>query len=202
MRAIVAATAVFLLAGCQGEAAPEAESQTLHDVMLSEIDAPADALWDVSNAAIGDEGGLDPALMDDAKWDRIAELAEQVAAGAHTISTLDPITVAAPGVAIGDADVPGGHTAAQVQAAIDANPELFREMAQTLGMHVADLAAAARARDAASAGPLIDQLDGVCESCHLNFWYPEQREMVEQFQNEGVVDQDHPGLGPAAEGGE
>ena len=194
--------ALALLAGCSASepdaaAPPETGDTTLHAIMVEQIDKHADELWDVSNAAIGDNGGLDPAKMDDARWDKIAELAEKVAAGSHAIAALDPITVAAPGVTIGDSGLPGGHTAEQVQGFISANPELLREMATTLGAHMDEIAVAARARDAARAGPLIDQLDSVCESCHLNFWYPEQKEMVERFQNEGVIDPDHPALGPA-----
>ena len=195
--------ALALLAGCSsGEPEPAASGHpreaTLHTIMVEQIDKHADELWDVSNAAIGDNGGLDPAKMDDARWDKLAELAEKVAAGSHAIAGLDPITVAAPGVTIGDSGLPGGHTAEQVQGFISANPELLREMATTLGTHMDEIAAAARAHDAAKAGPLIDQLDSVCESCHLNFWYPEQKELVERFQNEGVVDPDHPALGPVA----
>ena len=194
--------ALALLAGCSsGEPEPAATAETgdatLHAIMVNQIDKHADELWDVSNAAIGDNGGLDPAKMDDARWDRIAELAEKVAAGSHAIAALEPITVAAPGVTIGDSGLPGGHTAQQVQGFIAANPELLREMATTLGTHMDEIATAARARDAAKAGPLIDQLDSVCESCHLNFWYPEQKEMVERFQNEGVIDPDPPALGPS-----
>ena len=196
--------AVFLpllaLAACSQNSPDEAEPATLHEIMTAEIDEPADALWDVSNAAIGDEAGIDPALMDDERWEQIAVLAERVAAGAQRIAALDPIVVTRDGVEVADADIEGGHSAAQVQAAVDANPELLRELAESLGTHVTELAAAARAHDAARAGPLIDQLDGVCETCHLNFWYPEQKDLVEQFQNEGLVDPDHPALGPSESG--
>ena len=195
--------ALALLAGCSSDepdaaAPPETSDANLHAIMVEQIDKHADELWDVSNAAIGDNGGLDPSKMDDARWDKLAELAEKVAAGSHAIAALDPITVAAPGVTIGDSGLPGGHTAEQVQGFIAANPELFREMATTLGTHMDEIASAAHAHDAAKAGPLIDQLDSVCESCHINFWYPEQKDLIEQFQNEGVVDPDHPALGPAA----
>ena len=204
MRKVILSSAgtLMLLAGCSsGEpdaaAPPETGDTTVHKIMVNQIDKNADALWDVSNAAIGNNGGIDPAKMDDARWDKIAELAEKVAAGSHAVAALDPITVAAPGVTIGDSGLPGGHTAQQVQGFITANPELFREMATTLGTHMDEIAAAAHAHDAAKAGPMIDQLDSVCESCHINFWYPEQKDLIEQFQNEGVVDPDHPALGPA-----
>ena len=184
----LALTAAVALSACSQEAQqPEPDMVTFNDVMLKQIDEPADALWDVANAAIGDEGGIDPARMDDAKWDRLAMLAGRVKAGADAIAAMEPVKVARDGVKIGDEDIEGGHTAAQVQAAIDRDPALLRELANSLGGHMTELEAAAKAHDAARAGPLVDQLDGVCESCHLRFWYPEQREMVERYQREGVI---------------
>ena len=94
---------------------------------------------------------------------------------------MDPLVVASPGVKISDEDIPGGHTAAQVQGRFDRNPEKLREMADVLAVHTGDLAAAARAHDAARAGALVDQLDPVCESCHLEFWYPDQKALVEEI---------------------
>jgi hypothetical protein len=47
---------------------------------------------------------------------------------------------------------------------------------------MADLAKAAKDHDSASATPLVDQLDGVCESCHLEFWYPDQKALVESIR--------------------
>ena len=54
-------------------------------------------------------------------------------------------------------------------------------MAQTLAVHTGDLADAAAAHDIDRAALLINQLDSVCESCHLEFWYPDQKELVEQY---------------------
>ncbi len=186
----------FVAACSQADAPPAAEMPTLHTVMLNEVDANADALWDVTNAAIGDEGGLDPAKLDDAHWLKIAELADKVSAGATKIAAMDPIVAAPPGTNIGDSNIVGGHSAAQVQAFIDRDPAGLRALAEALGTHTSDLAAAARAHDAVAAGPLIDALDQVCESCHLEYWYPEQAEEVRQLANSGVTIADHPALLP------
>jgi hypothetical protein len=55
-------------------------------------------------------------------------------------------------------------------------------MAQVLATHMSDLSKALRAHDAAKAGPLIDQLDGVCEDCHLDYWYPDQKDLVNKYR--------------------
>ena len=94
---------------------------------------------------------------------------------------MDPLTVAKPGVKISDEGIPGGHTAAMVQARFDQDPQKLRDLANALASHMGELVAATRAHDAAKAGPLIDQLDCVCESCHLEFWYPDQKALVEEI---------------------
>ena len=171
-----------LVAGCSSESEePAAPALTFHEVMKDKVDKNADELWDISNAAIGDAAGIDPTKMTDERWAQIAAKAEAVQQAALEIATMDPIVVAGPGVKISDEGIPGGHTAAMVQERFDKDPEKLRDLANALAAHTGELAAAARAHDPAKAGPLVDQLDGVCESCHLEFWYPDQKALVEEI---------------------
>lgn len=188
MKKIALSALLAALAACSSEPEQPAEQPTVHTVMLNRIDKHADELWELTNDSIGDGGGLDPAKMDDAKWAELSRLAGEVAGGAAQLGALDPIKVALPGVKIADEGVPGGDSAASVQANLDRNPELFRQMAGALEAHMRDLAAAAKSHDAAKAGPLVDQLDGVCETCHLDFWYPAQKALVEEFKDSGVTE--------------
>ena len=56
--------ALALAAGCSsGEEEPAAPALTFHEVMKDGIDRNADALWDISNQAIGERAGIDPAKM-------------------------------------------------------------------------------------------------------------------------------------------
>lgn len=188
--ALAAACACLALAACnqtpQEPAAPAAP--TLHAVMKEQIDANADALWDVTNAAIDDDAMIDPAKLDDAKWAQILELSGKVEAGARTLAALDPIIVAAPGVNISDSDIEDGHSAAQVQGFVDADPATFRNLATTLADHMQELGAAARSKDTENLARLVNQLDGVCETCHLSYWYPEQAELVRSIRQAGGDD--------------
>lgn len=188
--ALAAACGAVALAACSQQAnQPEAPATpTLHEVMKEQIDANADALWDVTNAAIDDDAMLDASKLGDAGWARIVDLSGKVEDGARTLAAMDPIVVAAPGVKISDSDIENGHTAAQVQAFVDADPATFRNLATTLADHMAELKTAAMARDATTAARLVNELDGVCESCHLDFWYPEQAELVRSIRQQGGDD--------------
>ncbi|HTM96521.1 MAG TPA: cytochrome c [Croceibacterium sp.] len=177
--------AALALAGCSKAETPPV---TVHEVMLNTVDKHADQLWDMTNAAIGDEGGIDPAKMDDKRWDEIARLAGEVEGGARQLAALEHPRAVKPGVKIADEDVPYGDSGASVQANLDKNPELFREYASTLAAHMHDMAQAARKHDAAAVGPMVDQLDQVCESCHLDYWYPSQKELVEKYARGPVTE--------------
>ena len=177
---------VALTGACSSEPEkPEQPAQTFHRVMADEIDPGADVVWGIANAAIGNEAGIDPDKMTDAEWTKLAEGADALRASALKIATMDPIVLTRPGEKIGDEDAPGGHSAATVQGRFDKDPQTLRDMANALATHMSDIAAAARAHDAARAGPLVDQLDSVCENCHLQFWYPEQKAFVEDFLRQG-----------------
>jgi len=176
------APALALVAGCQQEnREPAAQAQTFHEIMTNEIDPGADVVWEIGNRAIGDQAGIDPTKMTDTEWTKLAEGADALRASALKIATMDPIVLTRPGVPIGDEGAPGGHSSATVQERFDRDPQSLRDLANALASHSGEIAAAARAHDAARAGPLLDQLDGVCESCHLTFWYPEQKAFVEDF---------------------
>jgi RES domain-containing protein len=176
------APVVALTAACSSQPEEEPVQLTFHEIMKDKVDKNADELWDISNAAIGDAAGLDPAKMTDERWAQIAAKADAVQQAALEIATMDPIVVVRPGVKISDEGTPFGHTGAMVQARMDKDPETMRNLANALARHMSDLGTAARAHDAATAGPLIDQLDGVCEDCHLEYWYPDQKELVNQFR--------------------
>ncbi|HEY6817560.1 MAG TPA: hypothetical protein VI168_18640 [Croceibacterium sp.] len=177
----VLAPMLTLVAACSSQEEPAPPALTFHEVMKDKVDKNADELWDVSNAAIGDAAGLDPAKMTDERWAQLEAKAEAVQQAALEIAVMHPLTVARPGVKISDEGIPGGHTAAMVQERFDKEPQKLRDLANALARHTGDLATAARMHDAAHAGPLIDQLDGVCESCHLEFWYPDQKALVEEI---------------------
>ncbi|MBO9519554.1 MAG: cytochrome c [Porphyrobacter sp.] len=181
--------ALAIVAGCssQKEEKPAQPTQlTFHEEMKNDVDLHADEVWEIGNSAIGDKAGIDASKMTDAKWDELAMRADKVQQAALRIAMMDPIVVAKPGVKIGDEGLVGGHTAAQVQAEIDKDPQKLRDLANTLARHMGDIASGARKHDAAAVGPLIDQLDGVCESCHLEFWYPDQKEEVERILGQHV----------------
>jgi cytochrome c556 len=138
--------------------------------MQRDVNPAVMSIWDVTNNAMNDEGGVDPAQMDAAKWAQVAEGAERLAASGKAMAEASVYVAAA----TGDTQVAEGEVPMEaVQRHIDSDPRLFGHMGAALAAHADKLAVSARAQDAAATSELVAELDGVCESCHARFWYPE-----------------------------
>jgi cytochrome c556 len=68
-----------------------------------------------------------------------------------------------------------------VQHNVDQDPQGLRDLANALSQHMDDLIAAANKHDAKAAGDLLNGLDGVCESCHVKYWYPSQKALIDSI---------------------
>ena len=171
----VLAVGVAILGACKKEEAAAA-AVDIRATMQGQVNPAMLAIWDVGNNALDDNGGLDAALLDDAKWTTVAENADKLAAAAKAISEAGSfVAAAANNSTVGEGEI----TMAAVQGHIDGNPDGLKQMGGAFADTATRLAAAARAKDAKTAGELISGMDQVCENCHLEYWYPEQKALVE-----------------------
>jgi len=139
-------------------------------VMQEGVNPAMLAIWEVSNGALNDEGGIDPALVNDAQWERIASAADEMAAAGNSMASANRFIAAASGnTAVGDGEI----SMADVQRHIDTDPAGLKQMAAAFAEHANRLSEAARAKDVVAAGDLITEMDAVCETCHSRYWYPE-----------------------------
>jgi len=179
----------LLLAGCAKKPEQPAKKTTLHEVMKEEVDGRGDDVWAVGNRHMTEDAGLDGATMTDADWKKLASAATNLQAAALDLAALpDPIVVVKPGAKIAFEDASWGDSAKSVQHNVDQDPQGVRDLANSLAEHMADLATAANKHDAATAGKLINDLDGICESCHVKYWYPSQRALIDSIKKTSGVD--------------
>lgn len=146
---------------------------TLHAAMKDVIAPQAQILWDVSNNALDDDGNPDAKRVTAAQWKQIGVAGLRMKEMALTLAAAQPIKVAAPGVTLQDEGPPGAG-AAQVQKFIDADPAAFSAHARELAAAADGFVAASSARDVAKLAEFGGTLDQVCETCHMQFWYPQQ----------------------------
>ena len=158
--------AAALLASCAtgDSSAPHARVDT-HEAMVRWINPAALAVWDVTNTAMSEEGGLDPALMSDAAWARLGDAARLLELHSSHMAEARVLWVGAH-----NDEVEGFATRAEIQAMIDADPAGFRALSHEMEQHAGELASAATARDIVQAGNLADGLSERCQACHSRYW--------------------------------
>ena len=147
---------------------------TLFETMERVVVPTSKALWDVSNSKQDDNGNIDASKITDAEWKHIEVAATQMKVAADTLAEAAHVVVAPPGVSIQDQASSGSSSAQQVQAFIDADPAGFVERAKALAASAGAMRQAASTRNAGQFGDAASALDGVCEECHIKFWYPQQ----------------------------
>jgi cytochrome c556 len=58
---------------------------------------------------------------------------------------------------------------------LDAKPAVLRAFAQQLATSMDQIITSTQKKDAARLTEASGQLDQICEQCHLQFWYPNQK---------------------------
>jgi cytochrome c556 len=161
-----------LLAGGAAPAQTSGSAEPFHvrETMQQQVNPAIMEIWDIGNAAMDEAGGIDPALMDDAKWSTLAAAAGRLEESGRQMAAAQQLRAAREdNWATEDFEV----TMEQVQAALDADPAAFRSLAADFAEHVGELEAAAEAKDFSRTSELVAAMDAECAACHAQFWYAE-----------------------------
>jgi hypothetical protein len=158
-----------------GNAGAAATGPNLHDLMKNVVAVQAQVVWDVSNQAQDAEGNPDASKLKPADWGKIAAAAGKLKQAAQALAQAEHVMAAAPGQKLDGEDAPGAFGAKQVQATIDKSPQVFHAFAQALVASMDQIATATQSKDAAKLFDVAGRLDQVCEDCHVQFWYPNQK---------------------------
>jgi cytochrome c556 len=171
---------LFLLAGglicASAYAGNPTPAANLHDLMKNIVAPQTQVVWDIGNKAMDDAGNPDASKLKPADWTKIATAAGKVKQASQTLAQADKIAAAGPGQKIegeGNADAFG---AKDVQKVLDANPKVFRAFAQQLAVSMDEVIASTQTKDAKKLADVSGGLDQICESCHMQFWYPNQKQ--------------------------
>lgn len=150
-------------------------ASTVRDAMVRDIVPASNVVWELAGDLWNDEGNLDAARLDEDKWQRVREAAVVLRDSATSMAGASPLIAAPAGVKILNEDVAGAPGAAMVQAALDADPQTFRQRAGDLARVAGDIVTAAAARDAAKTDALSNEMTDVCGACHRRYWTGEER---------------------------
>jgi cytochrome c556 len=152
-----------------GAVEPARAQATVQEMMETQIDPAADALWDSVAFIASEKGEEDRRPRTPAEWAAARQNALTLIKGASDL--------ALPGRRVSGLATtpgPGELRASEIEHLIEADPAAFAKRAHALK-------SAARAAlatiDAKNADALMDAggvIDAACEACHVVYWYPKQ----------------------------
>lgn len=158
----------------QGAPATAPSRATVWEEMTQVIIPRSTAIWDLAGGLWNDDGKIDASQLKPEQWQQLKDAAQAMHGSASALAAMQKPVVAPAGVKILNEGTAGALGAAEVQAAIDANPQAFQQDAGALVAIAAQLVTAADARDAEKTDALSNQLTEVCGGCHMRFWTPNQ----------------------------
>jgi len=173
---------IALSAACQAPPAPPTPADppfratsTIRELMQSMIAPSAQGLWDSVGRVSDAKGTRDLEPRSDEEWAAVRR---------HAVSLMESTNlllipgrhVARDGQQTLRAEdaVPGSELPpAEIEKQINQNWVLWTAMTHSLHQSAASMLDAVDKKDVARLESSGSDLDGVCESCHLTFWYPQ-----------------------------
>jgi hypothetical protein len=177
--------AAMIAGGCNRaqpveEPAPALQhTATIRDIMDSMVDPSGEFLFE-SVATIGDEQGVrEIAPQTDEEWQEVRRRA--------MILVEAPNLLVMPGRAVAPPNVTAQNPAielepAQIQALIDGDRPAFIARARALQDAALLAVKAADAKDKTALFAASERIDVACETCHLGYWYPNDKRAQELFK--------------------
>jgi hypothetical protein len=156
---------------------------SVKELMRDMLDPASDFIFDAVKVEIGKNGTVETVPRNEKDWERIRIGAVTLAEGVYLLKIPRPF--APPG----DNNNSGGEhptelSPAQIQAKLEADPVLWNakiEALRNVGLEVLEIVKAKKADELWEAG---GNLDEACESCHLQYWYPGDKALLERIDRD------------------
>jgi hypothetical protein len=137
-------------------------------------------VFDSVRIVITNKGRVEKEPKTDADWDRVRIGGVMLAEGVYLLKIPRPF---APPGDENDSTGPEAEelSPAQITAKLEADPVLWNakiEALRNVGLEVLEIV---KKRDAKQLWDAGDNLDQACESCHVAFWYPGEKEYLRKL---------------------
>jgi hypothetical protein len=181
----VLAIVVFLACACrpapdQASAQPQSPyraTATLRDVMQSVVAPSAQGLWEAVGTISNAKGTVHLEPKTDADWAAVRRHAITLLESANLL-LVPGRRVAAAGaetLRAEEADPGAELPPAEIEKRVLADWQTWTAMTHALNDSAMTILRAVEAKDARGLETTGSDLDAICESCHLTFWYPPQK---------------------------
>ncbi len=150
---------------------------SVKELMRDMIDPLSDNIFNAVSTVTTAAGTVETEPRTDAEWDKVRIGAVTMAEGSYLLKVPRPF--APPG----DENNSKGPDApelspAQIKAKLDADQVLWNakiEALRNVGLEVLEIV---KQKDVKALFDAAGDLDEACETCHLEFWYPGQKELM------------------------
>jgi hypothetical protein len=188
-------TAALLFSGC-GQPTPVAPAVadapsftpvlSVKELMEHIVDPIADWIFDAAVIDVSAKGTVETLPLTDEDWTRVERGALILAESANLLKM--PRAMVPSGDKLLNQE-PGGPelTPAEIEAKIKKDPALWARHADGLREAALESLKVIKARDAQGLFDVGDKIDKACESCHLEYWYPGDKEAVLEDQKKRVT---------------
>jgi hypothetical protein len=152
---------------------------SVKELMRDMLDPASDFVFDAVKIEFTKSGAVETVPKTDADWDRIRVGAVTLAEGVYLLKIPRPF--APPG----DENNSSGPEAtelspAQIKAKLEHDPVLWNakiEALRNVGLEVMEIVKNKKVAELWDAG---DNLDKACETCHIEYWYPGDKALLEK----------------------
>jgi hypothetical protein len=184
-------------------AAPSLDSSltptlSVKELMEHVIDPTADWIFDAAVIDISHQGVVETQPLTDEDWLKVERGGYLLAESTNLLKIprrMVPVEEEGKPHQPGEPELPPE----QIQAKIEADRALWYKHADGLKAAALEAVQVAKAHDVEGLFKVGDSVDKACEACHLEYWYPGDRDAVLKNQNSRVT-YDPPSPKPAAPG--
>ena len=172
--------AIALIASCRSQQqapAPEAPGRvgTIRDVMHNIIETQSQILFDSVAITVTSAGTQERQPKTDEDWEAVSKAAFNLAEAANLV-TMPGRAVASP-EEMDKSAAESELTPRQIQEKINANRDLFLKHAKDLQNVAIQAYKVTTAKNVQGLWDVGEPIDKACESCHLEFWYPSEKNL-------------------------
>ena len=152
---------------------------SVKELMRDMLDPAADNIFDAVKVETTKSGTVEKLPKTDEDWDKIRVGAVTLAEGIYLLKVPRPF--APPGDENNSKGLDATELSpAQIKAKLEADPVLWNakiEALRNVGLEVLEIVKRKNAEELWEAG---DNLDQACETCHIQYWYPGDKALLEK----------------------
>jgi hypothetical protein len=148
----------------------------IRDIMKGIVEPSSNVIFGSAGYTVSAAGFKDLRPANDEAWDNVSHNALMLAEAANLLKMTGRAVARPEDRAPSTSDEAPELTPSQIQEKIERDRGMWNTFADALQERGVEALKAARAHDAEGLLSVGDAIDTACENCHLEYWYPNEKE--------------------------